>query len=100
MEPVNSNGFIGRLTNAGAGAVFATEAPVWQNFAYHFGLDLMRNILAGDTMQEALYKARHRHLDLTNNPLGLIYSLYGNPALRVHLSKATEMRRDLDSGGY
>jgi hypothetical protein len=85
-EPLNNNGFVGRLSMAGAGAIFVTEAPVWRNFAYQFGLDLFKLIAAGEPMQTALYKARLRHLDLRNNPLGLIYSLYGNPALRLWAS--------------
>ncbi len=82
-EPMNNNGFIARLTIAGAGAVFVTEAPVWRSFAYLFGIDLLDEIAAGRTMQAALYAARIKHLRLQNNPLGLLYSLYGNPVLRV-----------------
>ena len=82
-EPMNNNGFIGRFSLAGASAVFVTEAPVWRNFAYHFGNDLVREITAGQPMQAALFTVRRRHLELSGNPLGLLYSLYGNPSLRI-----------------
>ena len=56
---------------------------MWRNFAYQFGIDLLDGIAAGRTMQAALYAARVKHLRVQNNPLGLLYSLYGNPVLRV-----------------
>lgn len=83
IEAMNNNGFIGALTRAGAGAVVVTEAPVWQNFAFHFGRDLLDRMLDDEPMQRALYDVRRRHLEAWNNPLGLVYSLYGNPALRI-----------------
>ncbi len=83
VEPMNNNGFIARLTIAGAGAVFVTEAPVWRSFAYQFGIDLLDGIAGGRTMQAALHTARIKHLRMQNNPLGLLYSLYGNPVLRA-----------------
>jgi hypothetical protein len=85
-EPLNNNGFIGSLLRAGAGAVFVTEAPVWRNFAFHFGRDLVDEIHAGHPMSAALHAVRLRHLELQGNPLGLFYSLYGNPTLRMEVS--------------
>lgn len=81
--PNNNNTFVGALTRAGARVVIVTETPVWNNFAYHFGKDLVKNLLDGKTAQSALYDARIRHLEKWNNPLGLVYTLYGNPSARI-----------------
>lgn len=79
----DNNGFIGALTRAGARAVFATEAPVWANFAQHFGEDLIDLLFDGKDAQSALLTARLKHLEKAGNPLGLLYSLYGNPGARI-----------------
>ncbi|MHB8054310.1 MAG: CHAT domain-containing protein [Candidatus Aminicenantales bacterium] len=78
----NNNGFIGALTRAGARAVIATEAPVWANFAQYFGKDLIDFLAEGNDAQSALRMARLKHLK-DGNPLGLLYSLYGNPGTRI-----------------
>ncbi len=83
MSSTNNNGFVAALTRLGSRAVFVTEAPVWNNFAYHFGKQLVDQLLAGEEAQMALYKVRRKHLKEWKNPLGLLYSLYGNPAARI-----------------
>lgn len=76
----HNNGFVGAFTRVGARAIFVTEAPVWSNFAYHFGRDLMDELLRGSEARSAIRTVRLRHLEKWNNPLGLMYALYGNPA--------------------
>ena len=79
----DNNGFVGALTRAGARAVFVTEAPIWANFAQHFGQDLIDLLVDGHDAQSALLKARLKHLEKAGNPLGLLYSLYGNSGARI-----------------
>jgi len=83
VRPMNNNGFVGALTRAGARAVIVTETPVWNNFAYHFGQHVFDGLVQGFSVSAALRNARLRHLREWNNPLGLIYTLYGNPAARI-----------------
>lgn len=83
LRPMNNNGFVGALTRAGARAVIVTETPVWNNFAYHFGQHVFDGLVQGLSVSAALRNARLRHLREWNNPLGLIYTLYGNPAARI-----------------
>lgn len=83
LRPMNNNGFVGALTRAGARAVIVTETPVWNNFAYHFGRDVFEGLVEGLPVSTALRNARRTHLHEWNNPLGLIYTLYGNPAARM-----------------
>jgi hypothetical protein len=83
VNPMNNNGFVGALTRAGARAVIVTETPVWNNFAYHFGQHVFDGLVQGLSVSAALRNARLRHLREWNNPLGLVYTLYGNPAARI-----------------
>jgi len=84
----DNNGFVGALTRAGARAIVVTEAPVWSNFAKQFGQDIIDSLLAGEDAQSALLKTRLRHLDKAGNPLGLLYSLYGNPGARIEKTRS------------
>ncbi len=83
LRPMNNNGFVGALSRAGARVVFVTESPVWNNFSYHFSRDLIDGLLEGKTAAETLLEVRLHHLHDWGNPLGLVYSLYGNPAARI-----------------
>lgn len=80
---MNNNGFVGVLTKAGARVVIVTETPVWNNFAHHFGTHIVDSLLSGNSAQRALHKVRRDHLDRWHNPLGLVYTLYGNPSARI-----------------
>lgn len=83
LRAMNNNGFVGALTRAGARAVVVTETPVWNNFAYHFAGDVFKGLMDGRPVSAALRDARLRHLREWGNPLGLIYTLYGNPSARM-----------------
>jgi hypothetical protein len=84
INAMNNNGFVGALTRAGAGAVIVTESPVLANFAYYFGLNLIDELFEGKVdVSQAMLNVRLKHLREWENPLGLVYTLYGNPATRI-----------------
>ena len=71
--------FVGTFLRMGSSAVIATEAPVWTFFGYSFGLDLLREIRSGTPIASALLNIRKQYLDQAKNPLGLIYTIFGQP---------------------
>ena len=84
ISAMNNNGFVGALTRLGAGAVIVTESPVLANFAYHFGMDLINELFDRKVdVSRAVLNVRLKHLRDWKNPLGLVYTLYGNPAARI-----------------
>lgn len=84
INAMNNNGFVGALTRAGAGAVIVTESPVLANFAYHFGMNLIDELFDEKVdVSQAMLNVRLKHLIEWENPLGLVYTLYGNPAARI-----------------
>lgn len=84
INAMNNNGFVGALTHMGAGAVIVTESPVLANFAYHFGMNLIDELFDGKVdVSQAMLNVRLKHLKEWNNPLGLVYTLYGNPAVQI-----------------
>jgi hypothetical protein len=67
----------------GARGVVATEAPVWNIFAYQFGNELIGEVLRGKAVSVSLLAVRAKFLTSYNNPFGLLYSYYGNSAVKV-----------------
>jgi hypothetical protein len=67
----------------GARGVVATEAPVWNIFAYQFGNELIGEILKGSAVGPGLLAVRIKFLNSYNNPFGLLYSYYGNASAKV-----------------
>jgi hypothetical protein len=70
-------------------AVIGTEIPIPDSVAGEFGERFYRNLFAGHTVGQALLGARRRLLAVDRNPLGLVYTLYGDPDL--HLASAPTM---------
>jgi hypothetical protein len=68
----------------GASTSIVTEAPVEKYFAFHFGNEVVRRLIAGEDTATAVHEAQSFFLT-NNNPLGLLYTLYGNPG--CHLAK-------------
>jgi len=67
-----------------ASAVIGTEVTVWERLATEMGLNFLQEFL-GDKPKSAgaaLTLAR-RKLLLKNNPLGLVYTLYGSADLHL-----------------
>jgi hypothetical protein len=67
----------------GARGVVATEAPVWNIFAYQFGNELISQIVTGSPVGSSLLAVRKKFLDSYNNPFGLLYSYYGSAGAKV-----------------
>jgi hypothetical protein len=67
----------------GARSVVATEAPVWDLFGYNFGALFLQKLVAGRDAGEAMMETRLEFLKESKNPLGLLYSYFGNPAVRL-----------------
>ncbi len=66
-----------------------TETNVPDRFAAEFSQCFYRELLSGRTLGEAMYKAKWSMLRDKKNPLGIIYTTYADPNMRV--SKAVEI---------
>ena len=75
------------LIRGGRGVV-ATEAPVWDIFGYNFGALFLEKLAAGNDVGEAMLATRREFLKESKNPLGLLYSYYGNPAVRFNQTRS------------
>ena len=64
-------------------AVVGTETPIPDEFATEFATEFYRQFVQGVSMGEALHRARWTMLKVHKNPLGILYTAYGNPGLRV-----------------
>jgi hypothetical protein len=73
------------LMQLGARGVVATDAPVWKLSAAHLGDNFAASVLKGIRVPEALRGARLELLK-HGNPMGLLYSYYGDPKARLILS--------------
>jgi hypothetical protein len=67
----------------GARGVVATEAPIWDLFAYHFAELFLDKMADGSDVGTAMLATRRTFLEDSKNPLGLLYSYYGNPSVRI-----------------
>lgn len=82
LRSTTNNTFVGSFLRLGASAVVATESSVGMGFASSFANDLLGEIFSGTSIAEAMQRTRRKHLAEKGSALGLIYSLYGNPAAR------------------
>lgn len=82
LVPTTNNNFVGTFLRNGASSVIATESAVWVGFAHDFAADVIDAVFSGHAVATAVQRARVKHLAERGNPLGLIYSLYGNPSAR------------------
>lgn len=70
------------VQNRGASGLIGTEIPVWEQLASEFAMSFLSNFLDNMSAGAALLKVR-RELLAQNNPLGLVYTLYGAAHLRL-----------------
>jgi hypothetical protein len=88
VKATTDESFPGILVGLGARGVIVTEAPVWLNFGYEFGKEVMTEMFQGGELATIILSARRKFIRQNNNPLGLIYSYYGNPAAGFHRAVA------------
>src|SRR5262249_27681087 len=85
FNPAAPSGFITSfIQDRKASAVIGTEVTVWERLATEMGLTFFQQFLADKPKSAgaALTHAR-RKLLLKNNPLGLVYTLYGSADLHL-----------------
>jgi hypothetical protein len=82
-DPQLIYGFLGKLPRLGATGVVGSEVKLYTGFARPFGLQLMRELLSGNSLGEAFLDIR-RHFLRQGNPLGLIYTMYAPANLHLH----------------
>jgi hypothetical protein len=71
--------------------VVGTLCDISDDVAAHFAAVFYEALLRGRTVGEAMYDARWHLMDRHRNPLGLLYTFYGNPDLKVTHSRAGEV---------
>jgi CHAT domain len=73
------------FTTSGSRAVVSTQAAIPDRFGAAFSEAFYNELLVKQrrTVGQALHNAKWEMLNLENNPLGLLYTLHGNPDLQV-----------------
>jgi hypothetical protein len=83
LELLGNRGFIG------------TETAIPDKVAAKFSKLFYLNLLQGDSLGEAIHAAKHFLLKRYNNPLGILYTMYANPDIRVRKPVTGEVIFDL-----
>jgi len=84
LTPLSFGGLVPYLLDQGARAVIGTSIETPTHFATAFGPALITAVVRdGLTVGEALRATRARFLEQYRNPLGLLYTLYGQASLQV-----------------
>lgn len=68
--------------------VVGTLCDISDEVAAHFAMVFYEALLGGKTVGEAMYAARWHLMERHRNPLGLLYTYYGDPDLRFSRSHA------------
>jgi hypothetical protein len=79
--PAVSESFVSLFLGRRARSVIGTECPMTTTFAHPFSRELLLAILQGESVGEALRKARCYFIE-KKNPLGLAYTLFGSGLVR------------------
>ena len=72
--------------------VLGTLCDISNTVAAHFAMVFYEALLSGKTVGEAMHEARWHLIDRHRNPLGLLYTFYGNVDLKVSRSRDGEVR--------
>jgi len=68
------------LFRMGAQGVLVTEVVVWATLGHYVGSELIQRLGKGETISDALTAVRLQLVKEKQNPLGLLYMYYGDPA--------------------
>jgi len=77
------DGFVPKFLMMGARAVVGSDCDIPSLLGAHFGTRFLNAFLQGDAIGEALLKLRKQFLTEYQNPLGLIYRVFGNADVRL-----------------
>jgi hypothetical protein len=83
LNPLYTSYFAGTFLKHGALGVVATECKVPDAFAADFTKQLYSSLLRGESLGESLLAARKHFLTTSDNPSGLLYSMYARPSIRI-----------------
>lgn len=89
VEPTYFSGLARHFLGSGARGLIATECEVPDTFAAEFSKWVYTKFLKGKALGECVFDARRHFLTKFKNPLGLIYSLYGPPSVRLKMEEKT-----------
>ena len=83
LNPLYTRDFAKLFIKRGARAVVATECALPDDFGSAFAEQLYTHLLAGRQLGESLLESRKHFVEVERNPSGLLYSLYGDPSVRI-----------------
>jgi hypothetical protein len=83
LNPLYTSSFARAFLSHGARGVVATECVVPDAFAADFAEKLYGDLLAGKPLGESLLATRKYFFEEHRNPLGLLYSMYARPSIRL-----------------
>jgi hypothetical protein len=85
VDPVGASSFPDLFLSRGLGFLgfIGTEATIPDAFAAAFARAFYGYLLQGMEIGHALYASRWKLLQENRNPLGMLYSLYAEPEIRV-----------------
>jgi len=77
------DGFVPKFLSLGARAVIGSDCEIPSLFGGHFGMGFLDGFFAAKPIGELLLELRKRFLTEYQNPLGLIYRVFGNAEVRL-----------------
>jgi photosystem II stability/assembly factor-like uncharacterized protein len=83
LDSLRISGFAPSFLKRGAGGVVATESKIPATTVGAFTELLYERLLAGDTLGRSLLAVRRTLWETTQNPVGLLYSMYAPPHLKL-----------------
>ena len=77
-----ADNFVTEFLRLGARGIIVTESPVWQTFAAKLGQAFLKDYLSdNEPAGKILLRLRKTFLDKDNNPLGFLYTYYGDSTI-------------------